>query len=324
MIEDAIAIDSRARRTPFTLWPPYHARRRRLARRLIVGCPGVHVSRRQETLPRAGSPVKITLRVVTTEGGEVGRSGGVFDTFGYYAAVDAVCQFDDGPDNAAISRVAGDVTHEDLVDLDFVDGDAAQLQQPGRSGAEIVDGDIDTGGTQRRNSRDRGVAVVSEGRFGDLKGQLAWLRTVLGQQAEDLPGEGPRFEIARRDVHRHLPKHPASLPFLLIGQRAAQDPLGERVDQRRGLGRGNELVRRQQSPRRVVPADQCLDAGRVPVGEVDLRLVVQHEFVVVERSRQFGLNFVPTGQRRRDAGLPYGRAVDTPLGLIHRGVGVDH
>ena len=42
------------------------------------------------------------------------------------------------------------------------------------------------------------------------------------------------------------------------------------------------VTRHEQPPRRVVPAHQGLDAEVAPCGEVDLRLVVQHELVVLD------------------------------------------
>ena len=52
------------------------------------------------------------------------------------------------------------------------------------------------------------------------------------------------------------------------------------------LGQRDELVGRHQPALRVLPADQRLDAGDPPVGEPDLRLVVQHELVVVDGAAQ--------------------------------------
>lgn len=58
---------------------------------------------------------------------------------------------------------------------------------------------------------------------------------------------------------------------------ASRTASGEGADLARLLGQVDEAVGHQQSPRRVLPPHEGLDAGDPPRGEVQLGLVVQHQ-----------------------------------------------
>ena len=115
------------------------------------------------------------------------------------------------------------------------------------------------------------------------------------------------------------------LPRLRLRARLAQHPFAERNDQARVLGDRDELRRRHQPLVRLRPAQQRFGAADAPRGEVDQRLVVQHELAVLERAPQVGL-----GREAAAHALGHLRAEELVvgaarlLGVIHRGVGVAH
>ena len=85
----------------------------------------------------------------------------------------------------------------------------------------------------------------------------------------------------------------------------------------------DELARREQSTRRVLPSDQGLHAGGGSRGEVDDRLVVDLELPAVQRPLQVGLHLeleqgshVHRGLEELEPSLPSG------LRRIHRSVRV--
>ena len=61
------------------------------------------------------------------------------------------------------------------------------------------------------------------------------------------------------------------------------------VDQTGLLGDRNEFGRRHDASQRMVPADQGLEARRLVVFRRHQRLVVEHEFAILEGLAQFQL-----------------------------------
>jgi hypothetical protein len=65
--------------------------------------------------------------------------GGGLDTLGDDRQLETVGHADDGQGDSGIVGVAGDVTDEDDVDLQLVNGEAAQVGQAGIPRPEVVD-----------------------------------------------------------------------------------------------------------------------------------------------------------------------------------------
>jgi hypothetical protein len=103
-----------------------------------------------------------------------------------------------------------------------------------------------------------------------------------------------RVELDRRhvdgdtDVARPLRRH---------AQRLAQHPLADRHDEPGRLGGRDELVRAQEAPVRVLPADQRLEAGNLVALDVEQRLKVESELAVGQRAAQPALEVVTRSMR---------------------------
>ena len=61
-----------------------------------------------------------------------------------------------------------------------------------------------------------------------------------------------------------------------------QDPPGQRLDQARLLGERDELGRRHQTPLRMLPTHEGLDAGQRPVAQADEGLVVEKKLLLLD------------------------------------------
>src|SRR5690606_30250379 len=61
------------------------------------------------------------------------------------------------------------------------------------------------------------------------------------------------------------------------------DPTGQAADQARLLEQGNEQAWRYIADRRVLPAQQCLEATQATVGKSYLRLVDQAKIALLDR-----------------------------------------
>ncbi len=91
-------------------------------------------------------------------------------------------------------------------------------------------------------------------------------------------------ELARRQIDGHPQEtQPGILPRLVLPACFPHHPFADRNDQAGFLGQADEHRWREEPSLGVLPADERLDLGRIPVAEVDDRLVVEHELVPRER-----------------------------------------
>ena len=102
---------------------------------------------------------------------------------------------------------------------------------------------------------------------------------------------------------------------------SVQYPFPHLVDQPKLFEARDEVVRGQEAPARVHPADEGLDADDTPRSEADLRLVDQLKLLLFHRATQGPLERVP---RLRFflhcAGEELIATASGRLGLIHRKV----
>src|SRR5438445_2234388 len=92
------------------------------------------------------------------------------------------------------------------------------------------------------------------------------------------------------------------MPLLHLRTSGAQHPLADWKNQSATFGDRNEFVGRQQSQLRIVPADQRLSSDDAIRIELDHRLVVDNEFLPVERVMQAPFERQPSDRSfHRDA-----------------------
>src|SRR5581483_7806690 len=104
-------------------------------------------------------------------------------------------------------------------------------------------------------------------------GRFSWRADRLTDTAEGDPGPG--------------------VPDGGLAARLRQHPLAEGLDEPGLLGDGDELHRVDESPRRVGPPHQCLDADDLAVAQRALGLVVDHELALVQGAVQVALGLQP-------------------------------
>ncbi|EKD34269.1 MAG: hypothetical protein ACD_75C02412G0002 [uncultured bacterium] len=88
----------------------------------------------------------------------------------------------------------------------------------------------------------------------------------------------PLLELAGRNVNRHLHWWVAGLlPLPVLAARGPQHPFAQGNDEPRFFREGDEARRRHEPHGGVLPADQGLHARDLPVLNVDLGLIVEHQ-----------------------------------------------
>ena len=189
--------------------------------------------------------------------------------------------------------------HQRAGDLQDVDGQAAQVRQRGVAGAHIVDGDVHPGALQRVELGDAAVQVLEHRVLGDLEDQARWIDAGLAQDLADRVGEAAPGQAVSGDVHRDGQRRRAGvsvLPATHLLARLAQDQpleaLGEPVLR---CGR-QEVHGRDQPPGGMGPAHQRLSAQQLAGGQLDDRLVMQHQLVAGDRRRQLGSELAVRGR----------------------------
>ena len=120
--------------------------------------------------------------------------------------------------------------------------------------------------------------------LGELERQQPRGNTDRLELAPDLRREVEVVQRPRRDVDRDRDRPALVHPGTGLHERLAQDLVGERVDDGGAFGDRDELVGHEQTPCRVIPAHERFDAVELSGMVRDLRLVVQHELPVADRS----------------------------------------
>ena len=105
------------------------------------------------------------------------------------------------------------------------------------------------------------------------------------QRVADDVHEAIGGELHRRHVDRHRHPREGVAPQGALTAGLVQHPAAHLVDDADLLGQGDESIRRDPAERRVVPAQQCLDAGEPEVREVDHGLVVELELLLARARR---------------------------------------
>ena len=100
------------------------------------------------------------LRGVASEAAQLGELLARLDSFGDRPKTERVGQGDDGRDDGRVARVTAQPVDEGLVDLQHVDGEAAEVAERRVAGAEIVDDELDA----ERASSGRGSPRTSRRR----------------------------------------------------------------------------------------------------------------------------------------------------------------
>jgi len=114
---------------------------------------------------------------------------GILDTFGHHAHAARVSQRDDGDRQRQILVVDQQIGNEAAVDLESIDRHAPKMAQPGESGSEIVQPDLDAPLPKHRQNLSRLVLIGQHRRFGQFQMQAPRLESGLRQRSLNLPDQ---------------------------------------------------------------------------------------------------------------------------------------
>ncbi len=133
------------------------------------------------------------------------------------------------------------------------------------------------------------------------------------------------MELATREVDREPQFGDLLLPEAQLAARRFQHPRAERHDEPAHLGVRDEVVGLHEAELRVLPADERFERDDTLAGDVELRLVMNHELFAFERFAQQLLLRDAGLQRRSERRVEeLMRVAAAFLRTVHRDVGVFH
>ena len=154
------------------------------------------------------------------------------------------------------------------------------------SGAEVVDGQRDSHPVEGLEGPHRAPWVHHRGALGDLELEGRRGELMALERGGDVVDEVRVEEVADREVHRDREVVAVAPPARALREGEVEHLVRERADQPGLLGRTDERVRSEEPVLRVLPAGERLDREHLAVPDAHLRLVVQHQLAVPERSWQ--------------------------------------
>src|SRR5690606_25355926 len=157
-------------------------------------------------------------------------------------------------------RLGVELRHEAAVDLEAVERQLPEVRERGLGDAEVVESDVNSHLAHLGESHDRSLERRERGPFTDLDLEQPWVKVVLRQRGLDGRSEVTALQSLRADVDSDPAWRALTLPALSLATGALEDPLEQGVTQLRLLEEREELGRLQQSPGRMHPPHQSLDA----------------------------------------------------------------
>lgn len=136
-------------------------------------------------------------------------------------------------------------------------------------------------------------------------------------------------ELAWRKIDAHAERVSVRVPAAMLLARGAQHPLAHRHDQPRVFGERNEFGGADEPAGGMIPAHERLHPRDPATGDIDLRLIVQHEFVIFDPAPQGVFHTAPFGRHGLHIGFEHGvlsapvrlRKIQRRLGIIEEIVG---
>ena len=244
----------------------------------------------------------------------------VLDAFGDDRQRETPAEFDGGTHDRTGARALGELSDEGTVDLDLVDRQLAHIGERRVARAEIVDGQRDAETAQRVHYVDDLFGMIHERGFGEFETQRVGRQAEPVEQIADIIDEATVEQIMRRDVDANPDAKAGCTPIRTGLERTAQDPARQSAHESGRLGERDELLRRDQAPLGMAPAQQGLRCDHLALGQFEQRLKMDFELVAIECAAQLAEQRQFSGLAGLTVRAPAQLVEMTPLRSEHRGV----
>ncbi len=178
----------------------------------------------------------------------------------------------------------------------MADRHLAEIAEVAVAAAEVVDRDAHAGRRHLTQLRQRRRMVVEPLAFRDFdfdqaRGEAVGMQP-LGQHAP----HALVIEVARGEIDGQAEAGHGLLPVRGLGQRVIDDPAAERGHQRSALQHRDEFARADRAQHRMGPAQQGFGRHRLPIDQIEARLVHQAELVLGQAAPGIGGQAVTAAQ----------------------------
>ena len=185
-----------------------------------------------------------------------------------------------------------DAVDERLGDLHDVHREAVEVAERRVARAEVVDRELHAQLLEVGQGRRGGFGVLEQDGLRDFEDQAAGRQARCLERRAHLLDHARVLELAPAQVHAHRQRRldgVRELPLARLPAGLTQHPAADRDDEAGLLRERDEVERRHEAALGVVPAHERLDRRDPAAGQVDGRLVVDHELVALERLLELGL-----------------------------------
>eukprot|EP01022_Parablepharisma_sp_SALTPOND_P021784 TRINITY_DN435_c2_g8_i2.p1 TRINITY_DN435_c2_g8~~TRINITY_DN435_c2_g8_i2.p1 ORF type:complete len:1118 (+),score=384.08 TRINITY_DN435_c2_g8_i2:11710-15063(+) len=200
------------------------------------------------------------------------------------------------------------------------------MAEAGVTGAVVVQVDLQPLVTQLLQ-RDAGLLQVGdETTLGHLDLQQVGGEMMASQGLAHGRDQALVIQLAGRDIDGHRQqRHPLRAPLHQLATHGLDDPAPQRLDQVMRLGQADEFAGKDQAMLGMLPADQRFHADHTVVLQLHLGLVMQAEFVLLERLAEASQQLQAAHRDRIERGIVEAiQAAAGALGVIHGGIGIAH
>src|SRR5579863_3308947 len=276
--------------------------------------------------------VEVALRLIAVEQPQQLELIRGLDAFGHGQQAERRREADDGARERHAGVVARQPFDEAAVDLEKIHVQLGQQTEGRISRAEIVQRNPNSRGAQLPQLPAGAVDVLQQRGLGDLQidAETARIARPILDQIEHEIDEVPSTKLYRRDVDRDAYRaQPDPPPSVAVLQGALHHPFADRNDQSGRLQHGQEARGEHQAVFGMVPSQKRFEGFDVTADNVDLRLVVDLELLLVDRLAQPVLEHHPFGNFTAHLELVvqvlfagFLRVLERRLGLLYQGAAV--
>ncbi len=199
---------------PFPVRGALRASYFRSAPAAILNCDGLHgfgvhlvaatFEARHDRQDRLRPAEEVALTFVAAQAADQFELLLGLDALGRRRHAEAAREFHDGLHDGLAVGPRVRLADEHLVDLDLVEGEAAQVVERGETGAEIIEHDADAKRMQAVQARDDLFAALEQGRFRDLEFQAGGIEARGGERRADHVDDLVAAQLHGREVDRKL------------------------------------------------------------------------------------------------------------------------
>src|SRR5665213_554360 len=216
------------------------------------------------------------------------------NALGNDAQVKASANVDDCVHDGRLAVVGIDPTNERPVDFEGIERELLKIAQAGVARAEVIDRHPYPSIPQNLEDGRRALGMFHKNSLGHLQLEIAWIQAGFAEDRKQAFQKLLVLKLDRGDIDGHgRYRQPCIHPGPLLRACFTKDPGADGQNQAGVFRYRNEPHRRDRAASGRPPADQRFGSGNRSSLEIDLRLVVEREFLSIQGAPQVLFDGLP-------------------------------